>query len=355
MASKINTNKERVLALEKKMKELELDLVMVFATVHDFAYGQFFCGFKPALYHYFFIRKLKSGRYEEGFLIPDFMEDLLDVPKGFKVHTFNDQKIPVFIRDFVGKTARFGLLGPAPVEHFSKIGADIIFMHNQIWPLLNEKTPQEIKKITEASQILEKNLEKIGHKIRAGALIEELAEETDRIVLDLADALAFPSIIMGNFGKRNFMHSLGMGKKIGATDTVWVNLGIEKDGFMADRGKMFFVGNDHLKKDYQLFQRVIAEFVAGLLPGMKTADLSSHLYRLMIKAGLTKYKLKEAYLGHNIGFSLFEEPLIGHGLFVDATLKNNMTISLSLEITRGKVALKIQEMAVIMTKGGKLI
>lgn len=355
MSVKINTNIGRVLALQAKMVELKLDLVMIFSTVHDFAYGQFFCGFKPALYHYFFVRRLKNGKFEEGFFVPEFMLDLLEIPKHTKIFGFHDQNIPDDMNKFIAGKKRIGLLGPAPVEHFSKSKADIVFLHNQIWPLLNEKTVPEIKKIAAASQILDENLEKLGRKIKAGLQIDQLADETDRQLLGEADALAFPSIIVGNFGKRNFMHVLGGGKKIGKKDAVWVNIGIEKDGFLADRGRMFFVGESALEKDYVRFRDIVGEFVESLEAGMKTAVLADHLQRMMIKGGLVKYKLKEAYLGHNIGFSLFEEPLIGHGLFVDATLKNNMTLSLNMEIVWGKFTLKIQEMALITSRGGKLI
>ncbi|MCC7431934.1 aminopeptidase P family protein [Candidatus Peregrinibacteria bacterium] len=355
MSVKINTNKERLLALQAKMDELKLDLVLVFSTVHDFAYGQFFCGFKPALYHYFFVRRVKQNKFEEGFFVPEFMLDLLEVSKKTELIAFNDQNIPLEMNSFLGKIKKIGLLGPAPVEHFSKSKADIVYLHNQIWPFLNQKTPEEIKKIALASEILDKNLEALGKEVKAGVKIDKLADENDRKLLAEADALAFPSIIVGNKGRRNFMNVLGIGNKIGKKDMVWINIGIEKDGFLADRGRMFFVGENELEKDYVRFRDIIGEFVKSLEAGMKTAQLADHLQRMLIKGGLIKYKLKEAYLGHNIGFSLFEEPLIGHGLFVDATLKNNMTISLNMEIEKGNDVLKIQEMAVISSRGGRLI
>jgi Xaa-Pro aminopeptidase len=107
-------------------------------------------------------------------------------------------------------------------------------------------------------------------------------------------------------------------KKLADGTVLWMDTGITYDGYASDFGRTWIVGDNPsptsaLRDQYRRYRDVIAAVLDVAKPGKTGYDLTC----VAKKAGGGKVWLDHFYLGHGIGLSSAEAPLIGTDLGED--------------------------------------
>jgi hypothetical protein len=363
---------KRLTALKKVLREKDLDMILICSSLQEFGFGFSVSGIKPIYYHYFFLSKQKlldlpspqtrknkpkAGRegITTGYFVPYFLVERLGLDKRPGVVTFDDKKIAKDMRKFLSGAERVGILGPAPAVHFSRSHADLVFLDDELWPILQEKSKEEINQIKETSYILADLLEEIKWAITPEERMDLLAEHLDKEILRKGDDVAFPSLVESRHGNKNILYLLGLKAKIKQKDLIYINIGAQKNGFFADAGRTYFVNNPVLEKKYRKFEQAFFTFVKALRPGQKLADLPGQFQKQLEKVGLKKIQLKDDYIGHSIGFSIINLPFISKNLFQGEKLQDRTTWSLVVECLVDGQHFQLQDTLLITERGGQIL
>ncbi len=336
------------------MQQKKLDIVLICASSQDFSFGFALTGLKPILYHYLFLDR-PSGRLQKGYFVPHFLVNRLGLSDKPHVKTFDEKKIPQEFARFLKKCRKVGIIGPAPAVHFSLTPAELVFLDDDLWTVLNKKSPAEIAAVKKVTGILAETLNKAARLIKPGLRMDQVAEQLDREILKKADALAFPTLVESFHGQKNILCLLGWKAKILAKDIVYVNVGAEHEGFFADIGRTFFVNNPLWQKKYALVEKAFKAFVKALKPAIELHILPGLLEFELRRAGLSKCHLDKKYLGHSIGFNILNLPYIGEEIFTEEKLQANTTLSLVAHLEMEGQNLQLQETVLIGEKSGEIL
>lgn len=359
---------KRLDMLGQVLEERGLDMILICSSLQEFGFGFSVTGVKPIYYHYFFLTRQhflqkfggleKHGSPEKiihGYFVPYFLVERLGLEKENSLITFDDKRIAKDMRKFLTGIGRVGILGPAPAEHFSRSSADLVFLDDQLWPILMEKSPEEIKKLKDVSGILADLLEEISWAITPGERLDLLSEHLDKGILRRADDIAFPSLVESRHGEKNVLYLLGFKAKIKQKDLLYINIGAQKEGFFADAGRTYVINNPPLEKKYRLLERAFLNFASALKPGLKLSDLPELFKKHLRKMGLKKTSLKDDYIGHSIGFSIINLPFIGKNLFPTEKLRAGTTWSLVIECLVDGQHFQLQDTLLITDRGGQVL
>lgn len=358
---------ERIAALEKVLLEKDLDMILICSSLEEFGFGFAVSGIRPIYHHYFFLMRekflaadshgkaTKGEKIVKGYFVPSFLVERLGLKQKKRVITFGDKDITKDMRKFLTGAKRVGIIGPAPAVDFSRSRAELVFLDDQTWPILEKKSQEEIQKIREVSTILNNALQEAKSKIETGERMDKLAESLDKKILTEADDLAFPSLVESRQGNKHILYLLGNRAKIRNKDLLYLNVGAQKDGFFADAGRTFVVNNPGLEKIYKQFEKAYLTFIKALKPGMKLADLPELLQEYLQKSGLEKIKLRDSYIGHSIGFSIINLPFIGKELFPDERLKDETVWSMVVECSVDGQYFQVQDTILVGQKGNEIL
>jgi Xaa-Pro aminopeptidase len=325
-----NLQSERWRQIAAVMRQKKLEMVLICSSLQDFGFGFSLTGLKPIFYHYLFLDR-KTEKLNKGYFVPYFLVGRLGLENDPHVATFDDKNVPGDFARFLKKYKKVGIVGPAPAVHFSQTAAELVFLDDDLWPILNRKSGAEIKRIKETAKILKGALEMAGKMLKPGVRLDGIARFLDREILKSADALAFPSLVESRQGKKNALFLLGIKAKIRKKDLIYINIGAEHDGLFADAGRTYFINNQELQQSYLLLEKSFLQFVRELKPGLKLYKLPQMLKKIFQKSGLTGIKLNEKYIGHSVGFNIINMPYIGQQIFMKETLQADTTISFVIQ------------------------
>jgi methionyl aminopeptidase len=212
-----------------------------------------------------------------------------------------------------------------------------------------KKSPEEIERMAAAGEILVRTMNLLAGKIRPGATTRELDEAAEKFIRSQAAEPAFK-------GYRGFpgsicvspnsmiVHGIPGKYKLARGDILSVDIGVIKDGWVADAARTFPVGPVTPIAQKLLATTEGALFVAveECRAGNRLGDLSHSIQAYVEAAG---FSIVRTLVGHGIGRSMHEDPQIpnygtpGTGI----ALEEGMVLAVEPMVTAGRHAVRVGE------------
>ena len=172
---------------------------------------------------------------------------------------------------------------------------------------------EELTGMKKASEAVALTLKEMQHFVQPGMTTKELDEYGAKILSSFG-AKSAPHLTYGFPGwtcisvDNEFCHGIPSDKRIlQEGDLINIDVSAELDGFWADNGASFVIGND-IHQHQQLVnasKEILQEAINNIKGGIKIADIGHIMETEAKKRG---FKVIKNLGGHGIGRSLHEEP-----------------------------------------------
>jgi methionyl aminopeptidase len=211
------------------------------------------------------------------------------------------------------------------------------------------KSPEEIEKIAAAGDVLVRTLSLLKGKLRAGVTTGELDEAAEKFIRSQGAEPAFK-------GYRGFpgsictspnsmvVHGIPGPYKLSRGDILSVDVGVIRDGWVADAARTFPVGSVS-----PIARRLLAATEEGLhaaveqcLVGRRLGDVSHAIQQVVEARG---FSIVRSLVGHGIGRDMHEDPQIpnfgepGRG----PELEEGMVLAVEPMVTAGRHAVRMAD------------
>jgi methionyl aminopeptidase len=205
-----------------------------------------------------------------------------------------------------------------------------------------KKTPAEIDLMAQAGEILVKTMDLLAGKVRAGVTTGELDRAAERFIRSQGATPAFkgyrgfPGSICASPNEM-VVHGIPGGFKLRRGDILSIDIGVVKDGWVADAARTFAVGevNAVAAKLLDVTEGALFAAVEQARAGNRLGDVS-HAVQEHVEAG--GFSVVRSLVGHGIGRDMHEEPQIpnygppGRGV----VLEEGMVLAIEPMVTAGR-------------------
>lgn len=224
------------------------------------------------------------------------------------------------------------------------------------------KTPEEIQKMRVAGRLAALVLEIIEPHVVAGVTTSTLEHICRTYIIEQLQAIpstlnhyGFPASICTSIN-HVVCHGIPSDKKLNNGDILNIDVTVQKDGYIGDTSKMFFIGEvkPFAKRLVQITQECLYKAISIVRPGTRLGDIG-HL--IQTHAEQNGYSVVREYGGHGIGRTMWEEPQVMHFGKPDTGLKlqAGMTFTIEPMINLGKREVKtLGDGWTVVTKDHKL-
>jgi len=216
------------------------------------------------------------------------------------------------------------------------------------------KTPQELKKIREATKIAVKAMQLAKKIAKPGMREIGLAFEIERFIrLDCGAKLSF-DIIVASGPNSSFPHHISSKRKLKQNEAVLIDLGADFDGYKSDLTRVFFLGKipPYAREIYNIVLAAQSAAIKEIQAGTPIKDIDKKARQFIAQKGFAKY-FGHA-LGHGIGLEVHEEPHIWDKS--NEKLENGMVFTLEPAIyLPGKFGIRIEDMALVNKRGSEVL
>ncbi len=180
--------------------------------------------------------------------------------------------------------------------------------------MIIRKTPEQVDQMAAAGDILVRCMKMLGSKVRAGITTEELDEAAERFIRS-QDALpafkgyrGFPGSICASPNSM-VVHGIPGPYELKRGDVISIDVGVVKDGWVADAAVTFPVGPISTEAKHLLSVTRAALFagVEQMRPGAHLGDVSSAIQQTVETEGLS---IIRTLVGHGVGREMHEEPQV---------------------------------------------
>ena len=183
-----------------------------------------------------------------------------------------------------------------------------------MYRMIIRKTPEQVEKMAQAGDVLVRCLKMLESKTRAGVTTAELDEAAEKFIRsqDATPAFkgyrGFPGSICASPNSM-VVHGIPGGYELQRGDILSIDVGVIKDGWVADAAMTVPVGAvsaDAVK----LLDVTKASLFAGIeqmRPGNHLGDVSATIQRTVEAEGLS---IIRTLVGHGIGREMHEEPQV---------------------------------------------
>jgi methionyl aminopeptidase len=212
-----------------------------------------------------------------------------------------------------------------------------------------KKSPEEIERMAAAGAILVRTMNLLAGKIRPGVTTRELDQAAEKFIRSQAAEPAFK-------GYRGFpgsictspnamiVHGIPGSYKLAKGDIISVDVGVVRDGWVADAARTFAVGpiTPIAHKLLKTTEESLFGAVTQCRAGNRLGDVSHAVQQHVEAAGLS---IVRTLVGHGIGRSMHEEPQIpnygapGTGVL----LEEGMVLAVEPMVTAGRHAVRVGE------------
>jgi methionyl aminopeptidase len=212
-----------------------------------------------------------------------------------------------------------------------------------------KKSPEEIEKMAAAGEILVRTMNLLAGKIRPGVTTSELDLAAERFIRSQGAEPAFK-------GYRGFpgsictspnsmiVHGIPGSYKLDRGDILSVDIGVVRDGWVADAARTFPVGpiSPVARKLLNTTEEALFLAVEQCRAGNRLGDVSHAVQAHVEAAGLSVVR---TLVGHGIGRSMHEEPQIpNHGEpGTGILLEEGMVLAVEPMVTAGRHAVRVGE------------
>ena len=208
--------------------------------------------------------------------------------------------------------------------------------------MIIKKTPAELDAMAEAGAIHVRTMDLLAGKIRAGVTTGELDAAAEKYIRSQGATPAFkgyrgfPGSICASPNEM-VVHGIPGKFKLRKGDILSVDIGVVKDGWVADGARTFPVGeiSPVAEKLLEVTERSLFKAVEQCLPGNRLGDVSNAVQTTVESEGLSVVR---SLVGHGIGRSMHEEPQIpnygpaGKGI----VLEEGMVLAIEPMVTAGR-------------------
>jgi methionyl aminopeptidase len=180
--------------------------------------------------------------------------------------------------------------------------------------MIIRKTPEQVDQMAAAGEILVRCMKMLGSKVRAGITTEELDAAAEKFIRS-QDALpafkgyrGFPGSICASPNSM-VVHGIPGPYELKRGDIVSIDVGVIKDGWVADAAVTFPVGpiDTEAKRLLAVTRESLFAGVAQMQPGNHLGDVSAAIQGTVEVAGLS---IIRTLVGHGVGRDMHEEPQV---------------------------------------------
>jgi methionyl aminopeptidase len=208
--------------------------------------------------------------------------------------------------------------------------------------MIIKKTPAEIDKMARAGDILVRTMDLLAGKVRPGVTTADLDQAAERFIRSQGATPAFkgyrgfPGSICASPNEM-VVHGIPGRFKLRRGDILSIDIGVVKDGWVADAARTFAVGevNAVAAKLLDVTEGALFKAVEQARPGNRLGDVS-HAVQEHVEAG--GFSVVRSLVGHGIGRDMHEEPQIpnygppGRGV----VLEEGMVLAIEPMVTAGR-------------------
>ncbi len=213
--------------------------------------------------------------------------------------------------------------------------------------MIIKKTPEEVERMAAAGTILVRTMSLLAGKIRPGVTTAELDKAAERFIRSQGAEPAFK-------GYRGFpgsictspnsmiVHGIPGAYKLGRGDLLSIDVGVIRDGWVADAARTFPVGSitPIARKLLTTTEEALFLGVDQCRPGNHLGDISHAIQAHVEASGLSVVR---SLVGHGIGRSMHEEPQVpNHGdPGTGIELEEGMVLAVEPMVTAGRQAVRV--------------
>jgi methionyl aminopeptidase len=215
--------------------------------------------------------------------------------------------------------------------------------------MIIKKTPEEIERMAAAGLILVRAMNLVAGKIRPGVTTEELDRAAEKFIRSQRSEPAFK-------GYRGFpgsictspnsmiVHGIPGPYELARGDILSVDIGVVKDGWVADAARTFPVGTitPIARKLLTTAEEALMVGVQACHVGNHLGDVSHMIQSYVEAAGLS---IVRSLVGHGIGRSMHEEPQVPNYGKPDTgiPLEEGMVLAIEPMVTAGRHGVRTGE------------
>ena len=223
------------------------------------------------------------------------------------------------------------------------------WLDDKILYLRSIKTLEEVDKIKRSQEVTDAAFAHILNFVGVGRTEKEIARTIENFILDNAQSVSFPSIVVS--GKNSSLpHGVPTDKKIENGDFVTMDFGAILDGYCSDMTRTVCVGSpsDFQKELYQIVLNGQKIALDAIKEGLICNDVDG-----LVREYFKKFGYDEEFghgLGHGVGLEIHEDPYLNK--ICKAVLKPNMVVTVEPGIyINGQMGLRIEDMVVVKEEG----
>ena len=180
--------------------------------------------------------------------------------------------------------------------------------------MIIKKSPAQIDKMAAAGEILVRTMDLLAGKVRPGVTTAELDRAAEKFIRSQGATPAFkgykgfPGSICASPNDM-VVHGIPGKFKLGRGDVISIDIGVVKDGWVADAARTFPVGEVSAvaSKLLEVTEGALFAAVEQCRPGNRLGDVSHAVQTHVEAEGMSIVK---SLVGHGIGQSMHEEPQV---------------------------------------------
>jgi len=180
--------------------------------------------------------------------------------------------------------------------------------------MIIRKSPTEIETMAQAGRVVVDTLALVGEQLRPGVTTAELDQIADEFIRSQGGTSSFkgyrgyPAAICTSPNDM-VVHGIPSGRSLSEGDILSVDVGVIRDGFVADSAYTFAVGeiSPTAARLLEACKAALAAGIAQCRPGNHLSDVSHAIQTTTEEAG---FAVVRSLVGHGIGRAMHEDPQI---------------------------------------------
>ena len=184
-------------------------------------------------------------------------------------------------------------------------------------PIVSIKNPQQIEKMRLSTLLTSQVLDMITPYVKAGVTTEELDKICYDFIVNEQQAYpaplnyhGFPKSICTSIN-HVICHGIPGDKVLKKGDIINIDVSVQKDGFIGDSSRMFFVGKPSViaKRLVEVCYQAMHLGIEQVKPGAYLGDIGHAIQTYVEK---NRFSVVREYCGHGIGENFHEDPQVLH-------------------------------------------